>query len=106
MRLIGLLHVAGLQCAAAGRPSESVTLWTARAAQHTLTGLCETVEEAQYWQAPLRDARKVLRPQRFAAAEKRGAAMTLAAATEFARLATSGETPLAAEPAASGPAAP
>ncbi len=85
------LDCCGHLCAATGRPAEAITAWAAMSAL------------ADPWLPPdgglnparrdtlLRQARELLGPARARAAEERGAAMSLATATEFALL-------LAAEP--------
>jgi predicted ATPase/DNA-binding CsgD family transcriptional regulator len=85
-----LVHAAldccGLLCAATGRPAEAVTAWAAMSA---LTGPWPPLYAGQ---APVRrdelrrQARELLGPDRTRVAEERGAAMSMATATEYALL--------------------
>jgi DNA-binding CsgD family transcriptional regulator len=84
MRLIDTLDEAGYWCAAAGRHVAAVTLWSARSAQGQATGINDTPIELRDRERPLQEARQALDAQHVSAAEDRGAAMTLAAAVEFA----------------------
>jgi DNA-binding CsgD family transcriptional regulator len=102
------LDCCGHLCAVTGRPAEAVTAWAAMSA---LAGA---------WLPPdgglnparrdelLRQARELLGPARARAAEERGAAMSLATATEYALLLAAEPPPPAAdiaaghEPAADG----
>jgi DNA-binding CsgD family transcriptional regulator/tetratricopeptide (TPR) repeat protein len=84
------LDCCGHLCAATGRPSEALTVWAAMSALASSWPMHgglnpERREELR------RQAREQLGPARARAAEKRGAAMSLATATEYALL-------LAAEP--------
>jgi predicted ATPase/DNA-binding CsgD family transcriptional regulator len=90
-----LVHAAldccGQLCAATGRPAEAVTAWAAMSA---LTGLWPTMYEGQNRvrrDQLRRQAEELLGPVRAQVAAERGAAMSLATATEYALL-------LAAEP--------
>src|SRR6185312_2779435 len=78
----------GLLCAATGRPAEAVTLWAARAALRQHQEIPDWPAEARRREGPLRQARQALGPDRTRAAEERGAAMSLAAAAEYALLLT------------------
>jgi DNA-binding NarL/FixJ family response regulator len=82
--MIDILEQYGYLCAATGRPAEAVTLWSARTAQCQAAGLAEPPHETRERERPLAEARRALDAQQFTAAQKRGAAMTLAAAVEFA----------------------
>jgi DNA-binding CsgD family transcriptional regulator len=87
----------GHLCAATGRPAEAVTMWAAFTAlsQHAdWPGYARPREE------PLRAARQALGPGRARAAEQRGAAMSMATATEYALLLTEDAGPR--QPAAPG----
>lgn len=84
MRLIDTLDEAGYWCAAARRHVAAVTLWSARSAQGQATGINDTPIELRDRERPLHEARQALDAQHVRAAEDRGAAMTLAAAVEFA----------------------
>jgi hypothetical protein len=77
-----MLDVCGQLCAATGRPAEAVTAWAAHAAliPRDWFGYARNREE------PLRAARQALGPARARAAGQRGAAMSRAAAAEYALL--------------------
>ena len=87
LRLIDILDEGGYLCTAAGQYAEAVTLWSAMAAQNQATGLADTPQGEHRRDLPLRQARKALGARQAKAAEDRGAAMTLAAAVEFAVMA-------------------
>jgi predicted ATPase/DNA-binding CsgD family transcriptional regulator len=72
----------GHLCAATGRPAEAVTMWAAHAALSHV----DWPGDARRRGEPLRAARQALGPARARAAEQRGAAMSRAAATEYALL--------------------
>jgi predicted ATPase/DNA-binding CsgD family transcriptional regulator len=77
----------GLVCMATGRYAEAVTVWAAHAALTQDAGLPDvTPEEAR--QQALRKAWQALGAARARAAEDRGAAMSLAAAAEYALILT------------------
>jgi DNA-binding NarL/FixJ family response regulator len=97
LRLIDALDEGGYWCAAAGKHAAALTLWGARAAQVRTAGLADTQEEIRQHEQPMREAKQALDTQQIRAAEERGAAMTLAAAAEFAMMMTAGNV---AEPAA------
>jgi DNA-binding CsgD family transcriptional regulator/tetratricopeptide (TPR) repeat protein len=85
LRLIDVVDQSGYLCAATGRYAEAVTLWSARVAQNKAAGLAiNTPQEERDREVPLREARQTLDARQFKAAEDRGAAMTLAAAVEYA----------------------
>jgi DNA-binding NarL/FixJ family response regulator len=71
----------GYLCAATGRPAEALTMWTASA------GLLGPAD-LRLRDLPLRTARQALGADRTRAAEDRGAAMSLAAAAEYALMLT------------------
>jgi predicted ATPase/DNA-binding CsgD family transcriptional regulator len=104
--LLASLDCCGHVCAATGRPAEAVTVWAARSALGGPWPL-------QYWtrnlgarEELLRKARRRLGPAGTRAAEERGAAMSLAAATEYAlMLAAAAPEPPAGDGAAAGGAA-
>jgi DNA-binding CsgD family transcriptional regulator len=78
----------GLLCAATGRPAEAVTVWAARAALLRHPKIPDWPLEARLRREPLRRARQALGPDRARTAEERGAAMSIAAAAEYALLLT------------------
>jgi DNA-binding CsgD family transcriptional regulator len=82
--LIDCLHSCGFLCAATGRPVEAVTIWAASDALSRQTGSVDQPEWLRLRDQPLRAARQALGPDRTRAAEERGAAMSLAAAAEYA----------------------
>ena len=90
LRLVDILELGGHLCAATGRPAEAVTLWSARTAQCQAAGVVEPPHDKRDRERPLAEARRALDAEQLAAARSRGAAMTLAAAVEFALL-TAGE---------------
>jgi predicted ATPase/DNA-binding CsgD family transcriptional regulator len=97
LRLLDVLDQAGYLCAATSQYSEAVTLWSARAAQNEAADLVDTPEEEHRREQPLREVRGALDARQIAAAEERGAAMTLAAAIEFAVLTTHDNRLISAE---------
>jgi DNA-binding CsgD family transcriptional regulator/tetratricopeptide (TPR) repeat protein len=100
LRMIDILELGGHLCAATGRPAEAVTLWSARTAQCQAAGLIEPPREERDRERPLAEARRALSAQQFAAAQHRGAAMTLAAAVEFAVIMAGEDGPETPTPAA------
>jgi DNA-binding CsgD family transcriptional regulator len=99
LRLIDVLELGGHLCAATGRPAEAVTLWSARTAQCRASGVVEPPHDRRERERPLAEARRALDAQQFASAQRRGAAMTLAAAVEFAVLMAGEDGPDASAPA-------
>jgi len=77
-----------LLCAATGRPAEAVTVWAARAALRRHEGSADSHADSRRREGPLREAREALGPDRTRAAEERGAAMSRAAAAEYALMLT------------------
>jgi DNA-binding CsgD family transcriptional regulator len=100
--LIDVLDAGGSWCAAVGQNAAAVTLWSARYAQNQAAGLADTPEEERTREEPLREAMQVLDAGQIRAAEERGAAMTLAAAVEFAVMMTSQDTQRPVAPQGSG----
>ena len=82
----------GYLCAATGRPAEALTMWTASAA---LLGPADL----RLRDLPVRAARQALGADRTRAAEDRGAAMSLAAAAEYALMLTAAPSAQQAPPA-------
>jgi DNA-binding CsgD family transcriptional regulator len=80
------LDYCGHLCAATGRPAEAVTPWAAHAA--LIRRKQDWRREARNRQELLRAARQALGPDRARAAEQCGAAMSRAAAAEYALLLT------------------
>ena len=81
----------GYLCAATGRPAEALTVWAASA------GLLGPAD-LRLLDLPLRAARQALGADRTRAAEERGAAMSLAAAAEYALMLTDPGPPQPAAP--------
>jgi predicted ATPase/DNA-binding CsgD family transcriptional regulator len=92
IRLIDTVEEVGYWCAANGRYDAAVTLWAARDAQHQAVGHADTPAEEHLREQPLREATQALDAGQLRAARERGAAMTLAAAAEYAIMMT-GEHP-------------
>ena len=82
--LISCLDPCGFLCAATGRPAEAVTMWAANDALTRQMGYADDPDWARLRDQPLRAAHQALGPDRTRAAEERGAAMSLAAAAEYA----------------------
>ena len=88
LRQIDILDEAAHLCAATGRFTAAITLWSAMAAQNEAIGLADTLEGEHRRESPLRQVEQTLGGTGVAAARERGAAMTLAAAVEFAVMMT------------------
>jgi len=88
--ILGVLDVCGYLCAATGWPAEAVTAWAAHAA---LQPHADWPGEARNREKPLHAARQALGPAQAQAAEERGAAMSWAAAAEYALLLTEDSGP-------------
>jgi predicted ATPase/DNA-binding CsgD family transcriptional regulator len=93
LRLIDILEETGYLCAATERHAEAISLWAARAAQNQAAGLLDTPQEEGRREPMLREITRALGQQQLEAAEARGAAMTLAAAVEFAVMMTEQSAP-------------
>jgi len=103
LRLLDVLEEGGYLCIATRQYAEAVTLWSARAAQNKAAGLVvDTPEEEHRREGPLQEAKRALGQQQSGAAEDRGAAMTLAAAVEFAVMMTGENVPAPAAASAPG----
>jgi predicted ATPase/DNA-binding CsgD family transcriptional regulator len=100
LRMIDILDLGGHLCAATGRPAEAVTLWSACMAQCQAAGLVEPPQETRDRERPMAEARRALDAQQLAAAENRGAAMTLTTAVEFAVITAGEEAPETPAPVA------
>jgi non-specific serine/threonine protein kinase len=93
------LDCCGHLCAATGRPAEALTMWAA------MSGLGSPLPlhgglNPDHREELRRQARELLGPARARVAEQRGAAMSLATATEFALLVATELTPARADVAA------
>ena len=78
------LDCCGHLCAATGRPAEAMTMWAAAAALSRQYGFTDPPAAIHHRAEPLDRARHTLGDGRAQAAEGRGAAMTMAAAAEYA----------------------
>ena len=92
------LYGCGHLCAATGRPAEAwaaeaVTVWAAEAVFARQQRITAVPSDARRRQEVLSGVRRVLGPARTRAAEERGAAMSLAAAAEYALLLTAPVVP-------------
>jgi predicted ATPase/DNA-binding CsgD family transcriptional regulator len=90
-RLLKCLDVGGHLCAAKGRASEAVTIWTAFCSRLEAEGTPDMPLNAQRRQEPLARTIQALGPAGTQAARERGAAMTLATAAEFVLMASGPE---------------
>jgi DNA-binding CsgD family transcriptional regulator len=88
--LIGALDLCGFLCAAGQRWEDAVTIWSAHAACLRSYGLFDVPADALRRQELTARSRQALGAGSAAAAERRGDAMTLATAAEYALLLTSG----------------
>jgi DNA-binding CsgD family transcriptional regulator len=86
--LLNCLELCGYLCAAARRWREAITVWAAYEATARAAGMRagDIPDEAQRREDLLRELRKALGPAQVPGAEERGAAMTLAAAADYALL--------------------
>jgi DNA-binding CsgD family transcriptional regulator len=93
------LDCCGHLCAAAGRFAEALTAWAAMSALKRHEKIQDMPVEARRRDKPLRRVRRALGPARARAAEERGAAMSAAAAAEYALMLADPGQP---QPATSG----
>ena len=91
--LHGSLECCGHLCAATGRPAEAVTAWAAMSALAGPWPQMRVGLDAVRQDKLRQEARELLGPARARAAEERGAAMSLATATEYALLLASEPQP-------------
>jgi predicted ATPase/DNA-binding NarL/FixJ family response regulator len=98
LRLVDAVEVAGYLCAATGQYAAAVTLWAARDAQVDAGLLPPAQQDIRRRKQPWQQATQALQPEQVRAAQERGAAMTLAAAAEFAIMTGSGVSEKAAPP--------
>jgi DNA-binding NarL/FixJ family response regulator len=89
--LIDGLDIGGSLCAARRRWDDAVTIWAAHAACLRAYGLIDVPHDARRRQGPLARARSALSFEQAQAAERRGAAMSLATAAEYALLLAAGD---------------
>jgi DNA-binding NarL/FixJ family response regulator len=93
MRFIDVLDEGGHWCTATGQYEATVALWSAWKAQVEAFGVTDITVDGRERVKALQKARQALAAQQVQAAEERGAAMTLAAAVEFAIMMTGEHTP-------------
>jgi len=96
--LLWSLSQCGSLCAATGRAADALTLWAACAALEQRQGVTDPSRFKPCREEQSRAARQVLGPGRARAAEDRGAAMSLAAAAEYALMLTDPGPPQSAAP--------
>jgi DNA-binding CsgD family transcriptional regulator len=94
------LDCCGHLCAATGRFAEALTAWAALAALRRSEKIPDMPVPARRRDKPLRRVRRALGSALVRAAEERGAALTLAAATEYALMLTDPGPPQPAMPGA------
>jgi DNA-binding CsgD family transcriptional regulator len=97
--ILNVLEGCGYLCAATGRPADAITAWAAQETLERQGGFRDPDSTAHRREDALRDAWRVLGPDRARAAGQRGAAMSLATAAEYALLLTTPSPP----PAQAGP---
>ena len=95
------LDCCGHLCAATGRSAEALTVWAAMVALKGHDKIQDLPVDARRRDTPLRRVRRALGPARARAAEERGAAMSAAAAAEYALMLADPGQP---QPATSGQA--
>jgi predicted ATPase/DNA-binding CsgD family transcriptional regulator len=86
--VLNCLDACGYLCAGTGRWSDAITVWAAHAALLRHEGHADWPVDARRRQEALGKARQMLGPAQARAAEERGAAMSLAIATEYALMLT------------------
>jgi predicted ATPase/DNA-binding CsgD family transcriptional regulator len=96
--LLAGLDSCGHLCAATGRPGEAVTAWAAMSALSEPWPLRPWPRNMAAREKLLRKARQLLGPTGTRAAEKRGAAMSLAAAAEYALMLAAAQPPTGPSP--------
>ena len=101
--LLAGLDCCGHLCAATGRPAEAITAWAAMSALSDPWPLRHGPRNMAEREKLLRKARQLLGPAGTRAAEKRGAAMSLATAAEYALLLAAAQPPAGPSPQAAPP---
>jgi predicted ATPase/DNA-binding CsgD family transcriptional regulator len=84
IRVLDCLDDCAQLCAATGRPAEALTLWAAHSARVAAPGTPALPQDTRRREGPWRRASERLGPAAAAAAERRGARMSLPAAAQFA----------------------
>ena len=84
IRVLDCLDDCAQLCAATGRPAEAVTLWAAHSARAAAPGTPTLPQDTRRRLEPLRRASERLGPRAAAAAQRRGARMSLQTAAQFA----------------------
>jgi predicted ATPase/DNA-binding CsgD family transcriptional regulator len=102
--LLDCLDLCGLVCARTQRWADAVTTWAALAALQQDTGVLDPPHDARRREEPLRQAHETLGPQRASSAERRGAAMAIGAAAEYAALLVTEDSPEPRAPSETLPA--
>jgi predicted ATPase/DNA-binding CsgD family transcriptional regulator len=96
--LMPCLDLCGHWCVARGQHADAVTLWTALQTHLEAAGTADIPLATQRRLRPLGQAVQALGPARTEEAQQRGAAMTMQAAAEFARMVTGTDLPASAQP--------
>jgi predicted ATPase/DNA-binding CsgD family transcriptional regulator len=94
LTILNVLEGCGYLCAATGRPADAITAWAACDA-HSQPAPDDADPDMRRREGPLRDAWRALSPDRGRAAEQRGTAMSLVAASEYALMLTAPDSPRA-----------
>jgi predicted ATPase/DNA-binding CsgD family transcriptional regulator len=93
--LLGALDGCGHLCAATGQHAEALTVWAAHAALARREGHADRPPAARHRRESRADAARALKSAEVAAAEERGAAMSLATAVEYGLMLTAAGPPQA-----------
>jgi len=93
--IMNVLDSCGYLCAATGRPTNAITAWAASDSLQLQGGFAFSDADMRRREGTLAKAREALGPDRARAAEQRGAAMSMAAAAEYALMLTAAGPTLA-----------
>jgi DNA-binding CsgD family transcriptional regulator len=97
--ILNVSYGCGYLCAATGRPADAITAWAACDSLQFQGGFASLDADIRRWEGALAKAREALGPDQASAAAQRGAAMSMAAAAEYALLLTApGPPPAQAAP--------
>jgi len=91
--ILNVMYSCGYLCTATGRPADAITAWAACDSLLLQGGFAITESDMRRGEDALGTARQALGPGRARAAEQRGAAMSLAAAAEYALMLTAPPSP-------------
>ena len=91
--ILNVLYFCGYLCAATGRSADAITAWAIDETLGRHGGFTWPDVERRRREGGLREARRMLGPDRARAAEQRGAAMSLATAAEYALILTAPSAP-------------